>query len=635
MGFAYSLQVFFPDIPIIGVAILAIIIFCIFNILGVNFVGNMQILLGGALLIIFTLFIYFGFTRPGGFSWELLVHGNTFFTDHHPGAIFARMMMTIALTYNAYVGFEVIADDAEELASPNRNIPRGILISLTICTLIYSLVSLVTVGTVPMNQLAGSETALTDAVRYFLPGVGVVLMGVAGIIATLTSINSAMLSATREAFTLSRDGSWPRTFSRLSAWRTPVVAILFIGLVSALIAAIGIVDFLSYISSAGYLFVLFWSNLSIVILRKKFPELKRPFMVPFFPLTAYLAAGSCVLIVAFTQPRALLFLLGVLVIFSLFYFSFQGLKRYWSKTSQKLEKRSNRILVPVANPETAKNLVRIASIIAESSYDTSICVFTAVRTSEKLDEKRTQRLISQTRHDPTGLLGHIAQYAQEKNVALFTKIYPTNNLAKGILFEVEHQEQISLVLMGWPGKLDPEILSHHAVNEVVISARTNVAVFLNKELSTIRNILVPVGGGTHSRLGLQIAYSIAQMERAHVNVFRTYPSTYTIEDIHDQLMIVEELISDELGFIPSFISASVETANSVQEGILSECQENHYDLMILGASEEWRSRRYLFGCINDQIAEQANCSVLMVRREESVMMNWLRRQVKWITENNH
>ena len=120
-----------------------------------------------------------------------------------------------------------------------------------------------------------------------------------------------------------------------------------------------------------------------------------------------------------------------------------------------------------------------------------------------------------------------------------------------------------------------------------------------------------------------------------MNVFRTYPSNIAIEDIHDQLMIVEEIISDELGSVPSFVSGRVEAANSVQEGILNECRENQYDLMILGASEEWTSRRYLFGCINDQIAEQANCSVLMVRREESVMMNWLRRQVKWITENNH
>ena len=96
-----------------------------------------------------------------------------------------------------------------------------------------------------------------------------------------------MLSATREAFTLSRDGAWPRFLSRLGRLRTPYVSILAVGLVSGLVTAIGLVDFLSYISSAGYLFVLFWASLAMIRLRKRYPNLKRPFRVPLFPLTAY------------------------------------------------------------------------------------------------------------------------------------------------------------------------------------------------------------------------------------------------------------------------------------------------------------------------------------------------------------
>jgi APA family basic amino acid/polyamine antiporter len=129
-----------------------------------------------------------------------------------------------------------------------------------------------------------------------------------------------MLSATREAFTLGRDGVWPRMFSKLSRFRTPVVAIVIIGGISALIAVIGIVDFLSYISSSGYLFVLFWGSLSLVRLRKKYPDVVRPFKVPFFPLPAYAAGATCLLIIAFADWRALLFGAGVLGLFSLAYY---------------------------------------------------------------------------------------------------------------------------------------------------------------------------------------------------------------------------------------------------------------------------------------------------------------------------
>ncbi len=65
--------------------------------------------------------------------------------------------------------------------------------------------------------------------------------------------------------------------------RTPWVAIVGVGAVSALIAAIGLVDFLSYISGAGYLFVLFFASLAMIRLRNLYPDLDRPFRVPLFP----------------------------------------------------------------------------------------------------------------------------------------------------------------------------------------------------------------------------------------------------------------------------------------------------------------------------------------------------------------
>ena len=92
-----------------------------------------------------------------------------------------------------------------------------------------------------------------------------------------------MLSATREAFTLSRNGVWPRPFSKLSSYRTPWVAIVGVGMVSALIAAIGLVDFLSYISSAGYLFVLFFASLAMIRLRADVPGAGTPLQGALLP----------------------------------------------------------------------------------------------------------------------------------------------------------------------------------------------------------------------------------------------------------------------------------------------------------------------------------------------------------------
>ena len=169
VGFAYSLKIFIPNLPIVPVALAAIGVFMLLNILGVTQVGNAQIVLGGLLLSAFVIFVVAGLTRTTGFRWEVFLSGETIFAHKGVWNNFSRILATIALVYNAYVGFEVIADDAEEISKPSRNIPWGILISLTLCTLIYVSVALVTLGTVPWQELAGSETALTDAVRHFIP----------------------------------------------------------------------------------------------------------------------------------------------------------------------------------------------------------------------------------------------------------------------------------------------------------------------------------------------------------------------------------------------------------------------------------------------------------------------------------
>ena len=209
-----------------------------------------------------------------------------------------------------------------------------------------------------------------------MPGWGVLLMVVAGIIATVTSINSAMLSATREAFTLGRHGVWPVAFSRLNRFRTPWVAILIIGGISALIAAIGVVDFLSYISSSGYLFVLFWGSLSLIRLRKIYPDLERPFKVPLFPLTAYVAGATCVLVIAFADIRALGFGAGVLAVFTALFYIAPMVTRTVGHRLKSSQPEHDRIVVAAANPRTAESLVHVASILAQATVDTYICVLT-------------------------------------------------------------------------------------------------------------------------------------------------------------------------------------------------------------------------------------------------------------------
>lgn len=642
VGFAYSLQVLLPFMPIVPTAVVVISLFALLNILGATQVGRIQVLLGGVLLAVFAIFIVAGFLSPNGFRWNTLVSGETIFIGESIWHNLALMLGTIALVYNAYVGFEVIADDAEEVTEPSRNIPIGILISLTLCTLIYVAVATVTLGTVPWQELAGSETALTDAVRHFLPTVGVPMMGLAGMVATLTSINTAMLSATREAFSLSRDGVWPRPLARLSRFRTPYVAILVVGGISALIAVIGFVDFLSYISSAGYLFVLFWGSLSMIRLRKRFPNIARPFKAPFFPLTTYLAGASCLLIIAFADWRALLFGGGILIVFALAYYLSPIMSRLVLRQVAALGPSQDLFIVAAGNSRTARSLVHLGSILAQASEDAYMCVL-SVEPRPNMPKERLLDLIlrpSPAASEPVELpvrrrslrerymLGEVANEALMRNVALYTKSRSATSVAQGILDEIVERDNVKLVLAGWPTPLDSETLSKNVVKQLIQKAPTNVAVLLDRGLTQVKHVLVPVGSSPHSRMALRLAHEIAVAENAEVLVLRVAADLGDSETLEDRYYQLEEFIQDVLGSVPpSFGLRIVETA-SVLGGILAESTRRTYGLIVIGASEQWASRDHLFGVIGDRIATMASCSVLLCRRHESLAMARLRHSFK-------
>jgi amino acid transporter/nucleotide-binding universal stress UspA family protein len=627
MGFAYSLQVFFPGLPVVFTAIAVIAVFTVLNVLGVAKVGNTQIILGGLLLLLFAVYIVLGFVRPAGFHVETFLAGGSFFI--HPDAVtnLSKILRTIALIYVAYVGFEVIADDAEEVQNPTRTIPLGILISLTLVLILNVSTVLVTLGAVPWPELARSpETALTDAVQRFLPGWGVPMMAIAGIIATLTSINTSMLSATREGFTLSRDGTWPRAMSRLGHFHTPYVSIVVIGVISCFVATVGLVDFMSYISSAGYLFVLFWASLAMIRLRKQYPDLKRPFKVPLFPLTAYVAAATGFLIIAFTEWKALLFGVGVLAVCSVYYYTRRPVGELLASRARNLEKARDRILVPVANPRTAESLVHLATILAQASEDTSVCVLTVVPISPDVPEETQERMLARLEPQRQVLLNRIADEAQKRNVPLYTKLRVASGVADGVLDEVSGN--VKLVLMGWPGPLAGEALAHNVVNEVLMTARANFAVLLDRGLKGVRRILVPVGGGVHSRLAIRLAYEIAAREGAHITALHCLCEECEFEELEDRMAFLREIIEDELGSVPSRFTTRLAQAADVAGGILEETARQPYDLVVVGASEEWSVRSRFFGTVDDQITEQIACSVMLVRRYEPAVISWIKRRVK-------
>lgn len=658
IGFAYSLEVIVPWIPIVPTALVVIGLFTILNVLGTNYVGRAQLLLGGVLLAMLVGYVVVGFLSPTGFSWDTYMPTDDFFIRDGFAPNVLALFGAFALVFNAFVGFDIIADDAEEVINPNRNLPIAILTSLGLVTLIYVTVTLVTLGTIPWSALEGSNQALSIAADKFLPRWGAPLIAFTGIIATLTSANTAILAATHESLSLAREGLWPRFMSRLGRLRTPYAAALSMGAIAALMATIGVVEFLSYISSTGYLFVTFWASVAMLRLHKLYPNIERPFKAPLFPLTPYLAMTTSVIATAFASPVALTFLGGLLIVLTALYFLRAPLAAAARQRAAAVERVRNRLLVAVANPNTAVGLASLAANLSEEQIGSPMEILAVAPGDQTCSGDSSERRCTEIQR---ALLRRVAASLQGRNVPFYTEVRTADDVVSGILEEIHRRSDIRLLLMGWPGHLGPEVQQEHPVGRLLKEASVDMAVFLNRGIvERPQRILVPFGGGVHARLALRLAIKLVAPQEGEVVALRFFnereregpEEIKVIEDskmvdvaveelseehseLHDEMMLAYEEIEAGVGRVPDNVSVKVVADMDIAQGTQKELMKNTYDLVVIGAALAHTMESDLFGSLTTAVAESVPTSVLLVRRYEPEPVTWVRRQVKEIVEQDN
>ena len=628
VGFALSLRIFLPGLPISATAMAIVALFTIVNLRGSEEAGRTQVILAGMLLASLAGHVVLGLVLPGGFTWAQFYDEGGFFI--HEGMInnAVKIFQTIGLIQVLYVGFQVIGTAAEEVKNPGRNIPIAIVATLCICMVVYCAVAFVSLGVVSVETLKNSSAPLAEAASHFLGRFGAPLMGLAGLVATLSSLNTAMMSSARIALALSRDGYLPPFLSRVHPrLKTPLPAILLSGGLIAACAATGREVFLSYVANFGYLYLLVFANLSLLWLRRKFPEQKRPFKVPFYPAVPLIAAGACVLMGAFIEPGALALGGGLLALGLVVYQLRQPVAHVVEAVARTVEAARHEILVPVANPLTAQSLAKMAVILGRAREDVSVAALTLVKTPKTTPLALAQELLDRHGGEPEALLKQVANYAHEQGVPVRTLQRATRGISAGILSVAEARGSVRLILMGWRGQLTSQRVTGSVVKDVVRGARCNMAVLRDRGVDGIRRVLVLMGGGPHARLALQLAWGIARGEGAQLTALRFVPEEGEV-DMGVEMDVLCQAVEDVLGEVTDAVTTRLVRSDSLVFGALAEVKAKGYDLIVVGASEEWFLKHILFGSIPDQIAEKVPCSVLMVRRYEPSGVSWLRRTFK-------
>ncbi|MFF0595535.1 amino acid permease [Streptomyces antibioticus] len=198
-----------------------------------------------------------------------------------------------SVVFFAFIGFDVVATAAEETRNPQRDMPRGILGSLLICTTLYVAVSIVVTGMQHYTEL--SITApLADAFKatghpWFA---GFISFGAAVGLTTVCMI--LLLGQTRVFFAMSRDGLLPRFFSQVHPrFKTPHRPTILLGVLIAILAGFTPLSELAELVNIGTLFAFVVVAIGVIVLRRTRPDLHRAFRtpwVPFLPIVSVLAS---------------------------------------------------------------------------------------------------------------------------------------------------------------------------------------------------------------------------------------------------------------------------------------------------------------------------------------------------------
>jgi APA family basic amino acid/polyamine antiporter len=208
------------------------------------------------------------------------------------------LLAAASLVFFAFIGFDVVATTAEETKNPQRSLPRGILGSLAIVTVLYVAVALVLTGMVPYTDLATQPDGTRATLATAFASVGVnwaaTIIAVGALAGLTTVVMVLLLGQIRVAFAMSRDGLLPHSLSHTGAHGTPYRVTVIIGAIVAFVAAFFPIGALEEMVNIGTLFAFVLVSIGVVILRRTRPDLPRGFRTPLVPLVPILSVLACV-----------------------------------------------------------------------------------------------------------------------------------------------------------------------------------------------------------------------------------------------------------------------------------------------------------------------------------------------------
>jgi APA family basic amino acid/polyamine antiporter len=256
LGFAHYLTAFFPSLPTARTAAILCLVFSAFNFFGIRQSARLNNIIVIAKLLILVFFVVFGLTHVKAAHFVP-------FVPLQRGVIYGACFI-----FFAYGGFARVAIVADEVKDAKRNVPRAILLSLAISTIVYISVGLVAVGLIGAPGLAGSNSPLTKAIQITGSQAASSIVSSGALLATASVLLTSILGISRMAYAMAKRKNLPSSLGKLHPrYNTPYYSIWLTGAVTALLVLLFDLSKVVAISSFSLLFYYSFANVSALRLR--------------------------------------------------------------------------------------------------------------------------------------------------------------------------------------------------------------------------------------------------------------------------------------------------------------------------------------------------------------------------------
>ncbi|GEM_PF-619756 len=245
-----------------------------------------------------------------------------------------------SLVFIAFQGFDMISTMGEELRDATRTIPRAMVISIIIVTTIYELVLLGILSAVPLDVIMHMspeelETIVVQA-AYTKRGRAMEIIMITGaVVSAISAYNAAIFAASRVGYAMGRDGILPPSFGRIHPkTRVPHISLTFSTATAISLAMLmyflgdKAISTMGYLSSLIFMAAFSLVNVSLIVHRRVYPNVRRPFKVPLYPVTPILAILFLILfssvMVRIDVVAATIFVVFTIGVIFYYYLGYEG-----------------------------------------------------------------------------------------------------------------------------------------------------------------------------------------------------------------------------------------------------------------------------------------------------------------------